>query len=71
MNTKLTEQRVKRFGQVIREARQRAELSQTALAERCELTHADISRLENGKANPTLRMLLRVLDALGIDRLTL
>ena len=71
MNSKLTEQRVKRFGQVIREARQRAELSQTALAERCELTHADISRLENGKANPTLRMLLRVLDALGIDRLTL
>jgi transcriptional regulator with XRE-family HTH domain len=71
MNKKLTEQRIKEVGQAIHEARQRADLSQAALAERCDLTHADISRLENGKANPTLRMLLRVLNALGVDRLTI
>ena len=71
MKSNRTEQRVQRLGVAIRDARQRAELSQAALAKNCDLTHADISRLENGKANPTIKMLIRVLDALGVQHVTI
>jgi transcriptional regulator with XRE-family HTH domain len=71
MTTKRTADRLKRLGQAIRETRERAELSQTALAERCDLTHAAISKIETGKANPTMLKLFRVLEALDIQRLTI
>lgn len=71
MNVKLTRERVNQVGRSIHEARERAELSQRALAQLCGLTSADISRLETGKANPTLRMLLRIMDALRLDQLTI
>jgi transcriptional regulator with XRE-family HTH domain len=71
MNAKLLKQRSLQVGQQIREARERADLSQRALGLRCGLTHADISRLENGKQNPRLQSLLKVLFALGIDRFSI
>jgi transcriptional regulator with XRE-family HTH domain len=71
MNSKRTQERMQRLGQAIRDARERAELSQTALAERCDLTHAAISKIETGKANPTMRKLFRVLEALDIQKLTI
>lgn len=60
-----------RIGQAIKRARVRACLSQAELAARCELTHADISRIENGRSNPTVKMLIRVLEALHIERFEL
>ncbi len=50
-------------------ARRRAELgmSQAELARRSGVSKADISRLERGKANPTLGTLRKVLDELQLD----
>ena len=68
MNSKLIKQRSLKVGEAIREARIQAGLSQRALGTRCGLTHADISRLENGKQNPRLQTLIKLLFALGIER---
>lgn len=54
--------------QIIRamlDARIEQNLSQKQLAERTGIDRADISRLENGNANPSLKLLKRVADGLG------
>lgn len=54
--------------QVIRmmiEARKTCHLTQQQLADRTGIDRADISKLENGNANPTLKMLKRLAD--GMD----
>ena len=45
------------FGQRIRELRQQAGLTQEDLAHHCGLFRTYMSRIENGKANPTLTMI--------------
>lgn len=46
------------------EARQAKRVTQQQLAERTGIAQADISRLENGNSNPTLRTLQRLADGL-------
>lgn len=55
--------------QVIRamlEARREQHLTQQQLADRTGIDRADISKLENGNANPSLRMLKRLAQGLGM-----
>lgn len=47
--------------------RQAKGLSQAALAEKVGTKQAAIARLESGRANPTLKFLLKVADALDAE----
>ena len=51
--------------QEIIEARKELGLTQKQLAERSGITQADISRLENGNANPSIRTLKKLAAALN------
>lgn len=51
--------------QAIIDARKNSGLTQKQLSERTGITQADISKLETGNANPTLKMLQRL--AAGMD----
>lgn len=56
--------------QVIRamiEARNNQHLTQQQLADRTGIDRADISRLESGNANPSLKLLKRLADGLGMS----
>ena len=48
------------------EGREERDLTQKQLAEVTGITQADISRLENGTGNPSLRTLKRLADGLGM-----
>ncbi|PKL45892.1 MAG: transcriptional regulator [Candidatus Riflebacteria bacterium HGW-Riflebacteria-1] len=52
--------------QAIIDARKNADLTQKELSERTGITQADISKLESGNANPSLRTLRRLAKALGM-----
>lgn len=55
--------------QVIRamiEARNSQKITQQQLADRTGIDRADISRLENGNANPSLKMLKRLASGMGM-----
>lgn len=47
-------------------ARKASGLTQKDLAERTGIAQADISKLENGNANPSLRTLQRLADGMGM-----
>lgn len=49
------------------EARLESGLTQKELASRCHVKQSNISRLESGKVNPTLKFLKRLADALDSD----
>lgn len=46
--------------------RREKRITQQQLAERTGIAQADISRLENGNSNPSLRTLQRLADGLGM-----
>ena len=48
-------------------ARQEQNLTQQELADRTGIDRSDISKLENGSANPSLRTLKRLADGLGMQ----
>ena len=48
-------------------ARQEQHLTQQELADRTGIDRSDISKLENGSANPSLRTLKRLADGLGMQ----
>lgn len=52
--------------QAIVEARKKSNLTQKELAERTGINQADISKLETGNANPTLAVLKRLADGMGM-----
>lgn len=52
--------------QAMIDARKTAGLTQKQLAERTGITQADISRLENGNANPSLKTLQRLAKGMGM-----
>jgi putative transcriptional regulator len=54
------------FGDVVREHRVAAGLSQEALAERCGVDRKSISRMETGTFSPRLDSVFNVADALDI-----
>lgn len=56
--------------QVIRamiETRREQHLTQQQLADRTGIDRADISKLENGNANPSLKLLKRLAEGLGMN----
>lgn len=52
---------------LIREARQRAGLTQTALATRVGTTQSVVARWETGGAQPSLETLIRLIRACGLE----
>lgn len=55
------------IGTKIREARQNAGLTQKDLARKAKTSFETINRIENGKANTTVEMLLKLQNLLRID----
>lgn len=55
------------FGQAVRHHRGLLNLSQEELAHRAGLDRTYISGVERGVRNPTLEVMQRICDALGID----
>ena len=47
-------------------ARNKQHITQKELAERTGITQADISRIENGTRNPSLAMVKRIAEGLGM-----
>jgi len=54
------------LGNELRKAREAAELSQEELSFEAKLDRTYISQLENNKKSPTVEVLFRICDALGI-----
>jgi transcriptional regulator with XRE-family HTH domain len=54
------------FGEVLREARETAGITQERLAFDAELDRTYISQLENDKKSPTLDVVFRICRALGV-----
>lgn len=54
------------LGDRIRDARLQADLTQEKLAERAGVDRTTLQRLEGGKSDPKLSLLLRVAQALGL-----
>lgn len=52
--------------QAIIDARQASGMTQKELAKKTGITQADISRLESGSANPSLKTLQRLADGMGM-----
>lgn len=48
-------------------ARLDSNLTQQELARKCGLKQSNISRLESGRGNPTIKLLRKVADSLGYD----
>ena len=55
------------IGRNIRSARQRAGLTQEALAERLEISHLHFGRLERGERPISLEMLAHIAGTLGVS----
>ena len=56
-----------RFGSFLVQLRRENNLTQKELAERTGINQADISKLENGTRNPSLKLLKRLADGMGMD----
>ena len=54
------------FGRVLRESRLAKGMSQEALAHQAELERAHIGRMERGENQPTLWVVLKLAEGLGI-----
>ncbi len=66
MLTKVRKMIVSIFGSVLRELREKSNLSQEKLAEFCDLDRTYISLLERGLRQPTITTLFKLSDALNI-----
>jgi y4mF family transcriptional regulator len=55
------------IGGKIRESRKRLGLRQSDLAEIAGVTLRGLTDLENGRANPTLKQLSKILEVLGLE----
>jgi transcriptional regulator with XRE-family HTH domain len=54
------------FGTAIRELRKERRISQTVLADRCDLDRTYMNGIERGKRNPSLTNILKIAVALGV-----
>ena len=52
--------------QAVINARKASHLTQKELSQRTGIAQSDISKLENGNSNPTLEMLKRLADGMGM-----
>ncbi len=66
-----SEEIYKRIGQNVAKRRRELGLSQTELAERCDITRGSIANIESGKQRATLHTLLDIAKALEVDMLLL
>lgn len=57
---------VQHLGEVIRDLRQEAGLSQVVFGEKCGFYQTYLSRIENGSANPTINAIEVIADGLGM-----
>jgi len=55
------------LGSELARARAERHLTQPALAEAANVQQAEISRIENGRSNPTFATVVRLADALGLE----
>lgn len=55
------------IGKMIRDARERQEVSQAALAEKIRMHRENVIRLEKGRVNLTVETLMRISEGLGVD----
>ena len=55
------------FGSFLAQLRREKGMTQKELAERTGIDQADISKLENGTRNPSLKLLKRLADGMGMD----
>ncbi|MDE5749388.1 MAG: helix-turn-helix domain-containing protein [Duncaniella sp.] len=53
-------------GQILRESRKEARMTQSELAQKLNVTKSYISRIENGLINPSVTVFYRIIEALGM-----
>lgn len=58
---------VMEFGKLIEERRKYLQIRQEDLAELCGISTKSIQKIENDRANPTLKTLQKILDVLGME----
>ncbi len=57
----------KLFGANVKKYRLVKKITQQALGDLCDIEYQNISRIEQGKTNPTLRNIVKLANALGIE----
>ena len=55
------------IGEEIRKRRNVLKITQPHLAEMAEISESTILRIEKGQANPTLEILMKIADILGLE----
>lgn len=56
-----------RMGQAVWDARSKAGMTQSMLSKACGIDQSDLSKLERGLLNPSIGLLERIADALGMQ----
>ncbi|MES2431786.1 MAG: helix-turn-helix transcriptional regulator [Bacteroidota bacterium] len=56
-----------KLGERIKQLRIKRNMTQNELAMECDFEKASMSRIESGQANPTIRTLYKICNALNID----
>ena len=57
----------KEFGLIIKKRRKILKINQQDLSEISEVALHTVSNIESGKGNPTLQVIIRLCDVLGLD----
>lgn len=68
---RMAQSAMQQLGSRVRAARKKAGLSQAAFAEKCGIDRLYLGRIELGKQNPTVSMLMRIASEASTDAATL